>query len=568
MRIYTPSMMLYWLKDAVVDSHLSSVIPSCGGGIKLLDESTGSLRPDCLYLGTFPMASRLLAQAPVPKGGLFLILSCADGAPAALKEYGSTLGAGLWESITVIVAGLPLLSLYNRVQESVHRYLAWDASLHDVVYTNAGLQEMLERASPMLHATLLLINAGYKNIAAVYDPDIHDPLADELSANGYQSFDSIQKIRRQVPIEGGKNMGFVEYRSEFSGNYTIVRLIRYKDNLVARLCVILDGPEPNPCYSDLSAVLAGYVSEYMFSNQGADYAGNAAFGSLAADLIECRLTDPQELEQRLKQIQLAVRRYYHVMLVSFASSGEDRTSIPWNYIISQLEYIFPFSNITTYKGEILLIIRKMKRSSRLSFNQENLLQILENYNGYACVGNASEFLTSLPPVYFQTRDALRLGRKMDPSRRIIYYEDYSIYQIIELAAESARQKLGSRNLVHLCNNEMVALVLYDKKKGTNLVEVAYAYLSHERNTSETAKALFIHRNTMLYKIKKIEEVIGESLDNPLLRERMMFSYHVLAYMQRYRREDILTLKRTSPEQQEARAAAQDGNQDGLPRTPE
>ena len=179
----------------------------------------------------------------------------------------------------------------------------------------------------------------------------------------------------------------------------------------------------------------------MFSNQGVDYGSNAAFGSLAADLIECRLTDPDELEQRLKQIQLAVRRYYHVIVVAF-DTDQDRSTIPWNYIISQLEQVFPFSNITTYHGEILMVVRKTKRGSRISFDRQKLLTILEHYNGYAAIGNTSEFLTSLPPVYHQARDALRLGRAMDPGQRILYYEDYSMYQMIELAAESGSRGGG------------------------------------------------------------------------------------------------------------------------------
>lgn len=132
---------------------------------------------------------------------------------------------------------------------------------------------------------------------------------------------------------------------------------------------------------------------------------------------------------------------------------------------------------------------------------------------------------------------------MNPQQRIFYYEDYSIYHIIELAAENSRQKLGSRNLVHLCNNELVALVLYDKKHRTNLVQVLQTYLLHERNTSEAAKALFIHRNTMLNKIHKIEEIIDSSLDDPKLRERLLFSCRVIEYMSRYCHEDILVLKR-------------------------
>lgn len=98
-------------------------------------------------------------------------------------------------------------------------------------------------------------------------------------------------------------------------------------------------------------------------------------------------------------------------------------------------------------------------------------------------------------------------------------------------------------------------MLYDNKTGGNLTDVLYTYLCCERNAAEAAKALYIHRNTMLYKVRKIESVIGQSLDSPALRERMMFSYRVLEYMRRYRKEDILTLKRNPSQHTEA---AQDG----------
>lgn len=537
MQMFTPVMIRHWLNDILLDFRPGITAPDCHGGIQLLDPSLEALDPNHLYVGDAACVKAFSEACRIPEETFFFIVS--DPAKELRPLTFPT-------TVTLITTHAPLIPLYNRIQRQLHEYISWDRKLQKVIYNSAGLQEMLNRASAELHATILLLNAGFKKIAAVYDPHIQDSTADELKENGYQMFDTIQAIQRQKALRSSKDPEFIEYLSDISGNYTIVYLIRYQGNLVARLCVILNGPEPDPYYSDLTAVLSHYIAEYMFSNQGADCGSNSAFGSLAADLIECRLTDEEELQQRLKQIQLAVRRYYHVLLVSF-SNDADRSSIPWNYLISQLEYVFPFSNITTYQGDILLLVRKTRRSSRPSFDKSRLTNLLNHYNGYAAIGNASEFLTSLPPVYHQTREAIRLGRAMDPDKRIYYYEDYSMYHMIELAAESSRQQMGTRNLVHLCNNEMIALVLYDKKKGTSLVEVLYAYLSHERNTTETAKALFIHRNTMLYKIHQIEEIIGESLDDPMLRERLMFSYHTLSYMRRYQKEDILALKRTRPE---------------------
>lgn len=536
MGMYTPSMLRCWLGDVILRVHPGAGVPYLHGGIKLLERET-PLRPECLYIGEAAVVEHRLRQGLFPPEPICVI--CAGSCPELERL---PLPGQLW----LLETSLTLLPLYNRVHEHVHAFWDWDNALHDAVYTNAGLQELLQRAAPFFRATLLLVNAGFKHIASVYHPDVHDPTADELRENGYQSYDTIQSIRRQVPLKGGKKQDHVEYRHNESGNYTIVRVVRSQDILAARLILILPDGEPDPCYTDLSQVVADYISQYMFSNKSVDYSSNADFGALAADLIEFRLTDPEELEQRLKQIHLAVRRYYHVMLVSFGDT-QDRSSIPWNYVISQLERVFPFSNITTYRGDILLIIRKMNRGVRLSFDREALRQILTYHDGYAAIGNFSEYLTSLPPMYYQTKSALRLGRVMDPEERIYFYEDYSMYQMVELAQQSTRQDLGSRNIVHLCHPSLISLVMYDNKTGGNLTDVLYTYLCCERNAAEAAKALYIHRNTMLYKVRKIEDIMGQGLEDPALRERLLFSYHVLEYMRRYRKEDILLLKRNRSE---------------------
>jgi len=529
---YTPAMLEYWLKDILSWSHLGTSQLTYDGGIRLLDPDT-PLESRYLYVGDVESIASALNSGTIPPEGVCMISA---GDSECLKN------CQLPDNVTLLVTTLPLIALYNHVQYHVHWFHEWDADMHEVVFKNGGLQQLLEHAYLGIHATILLLNTGYKHIASVYSSEVQDPTADEMKANGYHKFETIQSIQQESAVRHSRSPEFVEYISSISNNYTIVYLIRYKNTLVARLVIILNGPAPNYCYSDMAASLARYVAEYMFSSQGVDYSTNADFGILATDLIECRLTDPEELEERLRQIHLTVQSYYHVMLVSF-DHARDRENIPWNYVISQLEYIFPFSDITTYKGDILLIFQKTKHGKQYGFDLKQLNAVLEHYDAYAAISNTSEFLTSLPPLYHQTKAALRLGRVIHPQYRTYFYEDYSIYQIIELAAEAAKQNLGSRNLAHLCNNETISLIRYDKKKGTNLTNVAYAYLSHERNTSEAAKSLFMHRNTMLYKIHKIEEVIGTSLDNPLLRERMMFSFHVLEYMQKYLKEDILVLKR-------------------------
>ncbi len=540
MQPYSYPLLIKWLGDSVIRFHEGSPMPRQSGAIRLLDENEHPWHSDILYIGTPQQLQKRLRDAALPAEGVE-VLTVAGPAVSSIPPQ-----------LTLLETNLELVPLYNRVQTVMHRFLSWNERLQQVVYTNGGLQEMLEIAAEELHGTIQLLNPGYKRLAAVYHPNVHDPIAEEVRENGYHSFETIQRIHSETPLRQGPNRSWVEFRSSESGNYIISHPIRYHKNIVARLNVILPGPQSSLYDSSLCEILAGYVTEYMCSGQGVDYSSNADLGSLVADLIECRLTDPAELQQRLKQLRLAVTRYYHILLVRLESQA-DRETIPWNYIISQLERVFPFSNITTYRGDILVLARKTNRGSRLPLDRARLLPLLEQFNGYMSVSNSSEFLTSLPPLYCQTRDAMRLGRVMTPDQRILYYEDYAMYEIVEMAAETAQHRLNSRNLVHLCNNALISLLLYDKKNGTNLVEVLHTYLLNERNASETAKLLYLHRNTMLYKIRKIEEILGESLDDPILRQRLLFSYQVFTYMQLYRKENVLELKRAPKPRDEASA---------------
>ena len=544
MKVFSMLMLEHWLGDSLVRCHHGTEEPCCTGGIRLLDDGEHPLMPSCLYVGTPDTVRRAVCGGRA--GVQAVAILCAGGEPLEIDVP---------ESLTLFETSLDLISLYNKVQEHIHVYQDWDSALRQVVYANGGLQKLLRVAAAEIDATILLVNPGYRHIASIVHPAVSEPTAVELQENGYLMFETIQGIHHETPLRQSAGGDLVEYVSRESGNYTIIRLIRYQDNLVARLCFVLNGPRPNFYFSELTRTVAEYVAEYMLGKQGMIYGANAALGALAADLIEGRLTDPDALEQRLKQIKLSVRRFYHVALVQFNGCGEVG-GVKWNYAISLLERLFTHCNIATYRGNILMIIRKTDRSSRLSFDEARMMRILEQYDGYAAIGNATEFLMSLPPVYHQTRDTMRIGQTLDPDKRIFFYEDYSMYQIIEMAADSAQNRLGSQNLAHLCNNEIIALLMHDKKHGSDLAEVLRVYLRNERNATATAKELYIHRNTMLYKIHKIEEVIGASLDNPMLRERLLFSYRVMEYMQRYQKEDILLPMRA--QNQEKRSEADDG----------
>lgn len=66
-------------------------------------------------------------------------------------------------------------------------------------------------------------------------------------------------------------------------------------------------------------------------------------------------------------------------------------------------------------------------------------------------------------------------------------------------------------ILEYCNSKLDKLEEYDHANGTFLKETFLAYYMNGFNTVKTAEALFIHRNSLMYRLKKIEELLEMEL---------------------------------------------------------
>ena len=68
---------------------------------------------------------------------------------------------------------------------------------------------------------------------------------------------------------------------------------------------------------------------------------------------------------------------------------------------------------------------------------------------------------------------------------------------------------------------------YDSKKSTDFYKILREYLRCERDRVLTAKRLFVHKNTLVYRLKKIVELFSLDLDDAYEREYLMVSFLVM-----------------------------------------
>ncbi len=103
--------------------------------------------------------------------------------------------------------------------------------------------------------------------------------------------------------------------------------------------------------------------------------------------------------------------------------------------------------------------------------------------------------------------ALDLGERLFGAGQLTRLQDLGVYQLLVALQRSPALRDFYQELLG-------PLVEYDQRKGGDLLHTLEAYLNTQSSPSETAVRLHLHRNTVLYRLRRIRELLGRDLDDP------------------------------------------------------
>ncbi len=117
------------------------------------------------------------------------------------------------------------------------------------------------------------------------------------------------------------------------------------------------------------------------------------------------------------------------------------------------------------------------------------------------IGTVAAHLRDLAKSYKEAQIAIEVGKVFDTEKRVINYENLGIgrliYQLPTTLCEMFLQEVFKKNPIDALDKE--TLFTINKFFENNLV------------LSETARKLFVHRNTLVYRLEKIKKLTGLDL---------------------------------------------------------
>ncbi len=117
------------------------------------------------------------------------------------------------------------------------------------------------------------------------------------------------------------------------------------------------------------------------------------------------------------------------------------------------------------------------------------------------IGTVAEHLRELADAYKEAQTAIEVGKVFDTEKSIMHYENLGIgrliYQLPTTLCEIFLSEVFKKNSIDSLDQE----TLFTINK----------FFENNLNVSETSRKLFVHRNTLVYRLEKIKKLTGLDL---------------------------------------------------------
>lgn len=404
--------------------------------------------------------------------------------------------------------------------------------------TGNGLDHIVNVASQTLGNPVVLIDISYKVLAYSSSTDISDPVWIENIKKGYCSYDFIIAVKKMKSVQYGLKSGEpYEVVCKESPIPKLVSRIKIRGKYIGNV-ILLGCRKPFlPKDKELLALVSDIIAEEMKKNSFYRNTYNVVYDDLVYDLLENNLRSRRVLEERMKSGNIRFGKRLSVLVLDiskYTSSGKYS-----GYLRDKLNSLFSSSNSVYYNDAIVSIQDNEKLDMNSEFIQKVRDLLVPNR---IYLGLSKEFsdIAECRKYYLQAVKAIEIGKIVCPENPLIFYSDVQLYDLLS----SSHTPMDYKDF---CHPVLITLREYDKKNHSDLYNTLFVYLKNNQSIQKTSEELFIHRNTMWYRMQKILDLVHIDFSNIENVLTIYMSYKITDYLDKVKARKVGRVRQDSQE---------------------
>ena len=166
-------------------------------------------------------------------------------------------------------------------------------------------------------------------------------------------------------------------------------------------------------------------------------------------------------------------------------------------------------------GSLVILVRvpdKLENERIPDYSKALLLKIkdivqdrMDGLPVYMAIGDSCDNIERINVAYLEAWETIDIGKKLYNNDFALTYSDMAPYHLV-------KNFLTSTGNTKLYARIYEPLMKYDREKGGELIQTLETYLECNFSRTKTAEKLHLHRNSLNYRLQKIEELLEQDID--------------------------------------------------------
>jgi len=409
--------------------------------------------------------------------------------------------------------------ILKREDSMLKKYKIIHDSFMQASLAGGNLSEIVRISSSLIANPIIVLDSDFNLLAYQDISDNKQPLENFLNLELRSKIFS-KEFTDQIPRD--------------VDNFTLSikrKFIKNKNEIICRIIPV--------AYSRL---IYGYIIvwETVHKLEAIDYvalenaASNAALERIKAKQIEEAKTRQKEdffadlIDGKIMSVNAArnlakihgMNPLKNHLVLAITTEGNDDFLQKFNEIGLIATNYFEINNLVLNKfineNKLLIVLELNSNNSKNSITDKIKLiirdfdlSIRSTSSKYVYRIGVSNICIDFSSIGQTTKEAIKantIGASLAKEERVNYYDDLIVYNLISAGNDE-------ENIISFFQTNLGELYKLDKTTGTDYLKTLEVYFSANCNISLAAKQAFVHRNTFIYRIEKIKELLKNNLKN-------------------------------------------------------
>lgn len=403
--------------------------------------------------------------------------------------------------------------LNDHEAEQLYYALHVQKEFSNMLIKGYSLSALLEQLGYLLARPALLLNHRGEKIA-----QSHDFLKESMKE---VKLEILEKVKEDLDLaREGTTFSIPSREHQSITTFPVPTKRQYQSMLVIFDSLTLPYPS-----SQMAIEQAGNVISFtMVKEQAIEENSRLLKNNFFADLIEMKIQSDEEIVSRSNYYGLQKGLENVCVVCTIDAQGdifetlqlyEKKVGELHNSVYDQLEdeIIHKGFKATLFtKGKYFAMILQFPKygDEEIDTITQFIEKIQDNFGADFTlsfgVSHSVPSLREIPTAYYEAVEAILTGYEQNLKGFIKYYKTRDLEELLK--------SLPRKDLKSLYENTLKSLAYPKTKEDQELIKTIQVYLDAQCEYSETSRKLFVHRNTVKYRIEKAEELLNCSLRDP------------------------------------------------------